>query len=262
MYSRLLYRLSQAEQGKNTTVTYRMSTGDYASMAQMPLSAAAPERARSRMAISRPGHHSARMNREAHWNRIYETKPTTAVSWYQRSPDVSRALILKHAPPPCRVIDVGGGASTLVDVLLDEGYTLPVVLDVSKSALERTRERLASRAELVEWVVADVTSMPAPEEVDLWHDRAVLHFLTDVGDQAAYAELACRTIRKGGHAVIGTFAQDGPERCSGLPVRRHDAASVLRLLGGAFELVEESREIHMTPTGAEQRFQWTVARRC
>lgn len=217
--------------------------------------------AHARMAISRPGRHSVCMDRQAHWNRIYETKPTTAVSWYQRSPDVSRALILKHAARPCRVVDVGGGASTLVDVLLDEGYTLPVVLDVSKSALERTRERLASRSELVKWVVADVTSMPALEAVDLWHDRAVLHFLTDVGDQRAYAELACRTVRKGGYAVIGTFAPDGPNRCSGLPVQRHEPASVLRLLGAAFELVEESREIHMTPNGAEQRFQWTVARR-
>jgi len=201
------------------------------------------------------------MNTEDHWNRVYETKSPTTVSWYQRSPDLSLSFIRRLVPPPGRVIDVGGGASSLADALLDAGYSKPLVLEISSAALAHARARLGSRAELVEWVVADVTKAPALPAIDLWHDRAVLHFLRDAADQSAYARVASTAIRPGGYAVIATFAVDGPEKCSGLSVQRHDAASVLRLLGGGFELVEESREVHVTPGGAEQRFQWTVCRR-
>jgi SAM-dependent methyltransferase len=201
------------------------------------------------------------MDREAHWNRVYETKQPNAVSWYQRSPDKSLAYIRKLTNVTQKIIDVGGGASVLVDALLDAGYERPIVLDVSAAGLERAKNRLGSRATLVEWLVADVTTAPALPPVDLWHDRAVLHFLTEPADQAAYAALAGRTVRPGGHVVLATFAPDGPEKCSGLSVQRHDGASVARLLGPSFDLSEEDREVHLTPSGGEQRFSWVVLRR-
>ncbi len=201
------------------------------------------------------------MDREAHWNRVYETKQPDAVSWYQRSPERSLAYIRRFTTTSHRVIDVGGGASTLVDALLDAGYKQPVVLDVSAVGLEHAKKRLGDRATLVEWTVADVTKSPPLAPVDLWHDRAVLHFLTESSDQAAYAALASRTVRSGGHAVIATFAPEGPEKCSGLIVQRHDGASVARLLEPAFKLIDEDREVHRTPAGVEQRFWWAVLRR-
>lgn len=201
------------------------------------------------------------MDPQAHWNQVYTTKAPTGVSWYQRSPERSLALIRKHAQPSQRVIDVGGGASSLVDALLDAGYQRPLVLDVAVAALAHARQRLGARAAEVEWVVADLTQAPVLPPVDLWHDRAVLHFLTDPADQAAYAALVTRSLRPGGAIVAATFALDGPERCSGLPVQRHDGASVARLLGAGFEPIEEEREVHVTPGGVEQRFAWTVLRR-
>lgn len=202
------------------------------------------------------------MDRQAYWDRIYDTKAATAVSWYKPSPQVSMSLIRGRVPADGRVIDVGGGTSNLVEALLQAGYREPIVLDVSNSAVKNTMKRLGPHAALVHWIVADVTQAPTLPPVDLWHDRAVLHFLTDPADQQAYARLASRTIVPGGHAVIATFAPDGPERCSGLPVQRHDAVDVVRLLGHEFELVEELREMHVTPAGAQQSFQWTVCRRC
>jgi SAM-dependent methyltransferase len=199
--------------------------------------------------------------RETHWNEVYETKRPDEVSWYQATPRRSLGFIDKHASKGDRIIDVGGGASTLVDHLLDLGHERVAVLDVSAVALAVCRGRLADRAARVEWLVADVTSGPDLGQVELWHDRAVLHFLTDAADQRAYAELASRTLRPGGHLVLATFAPDGPEKCSGLPVQRHDAESLGQLLGPSFVLVEEGREIHVTPTGREQRFFWSVFRR-
>lgn len=201
------------------------------------------------------------MDRVAHWNHVYETKPPDTVSWFQRSPDRSLEYIRKLTGRAARIIDIGGGASGLVDSLLNAGYERPLVLDVSAAALAHTQQRLGSRVDLVEWIVSDVIGVAELPPVDLWHDRAVLHFLADPVDQAAYADLARRTVRSGGHLVIATFALDGPEKCSGLPVQRHDGASLSQLLGGGFELVEESREVHVTPGGSEQRFQWGVFQR-
>lgn len=208
-----------------------------------------------RLADSRP------VDRQAHWNQVYTTKASNTLSWYQRSPERSLAFIRRHANPAQRVVDIGGGTSMLVDALLDAGYHRPVVLDLAAAALGEARQRLGPRAAEVEWIVADVTQAPVLPAVDLWHDRAVLHFLTEQADQRAYAALAARTLRPGGAIVIATFALDGPERCSGLPVQRHDGASVTRLLGAEFEPIEEDREVHRTPGGAEQRFSWTVLRR-
>jgi len=201
------------------------------------------------------------MDRESHWNHVYKTKSEDAVSWYQRNPAHSVAYITKHAEPSKTVIDVGAGASFLVDTLLDVGYENLIVLDVSSSALEVAKKRLGSRADLVQWVVADVTKKPELPLTDLWHDRAVLHFLTEAEDQVAYRDLVTSTLSPSGHLVLATFALDGPERCSGLSVQRHDGASLGKLLGLEFELLNEDREIHVTPTGTEQRLCWTVFRR-
>jgi SAM-dependent methyltransferase len=201
------------------------------------------------------------MDRRAHWNQVYGNKKPNEVSWYQPSPERSLEFIRCFTGPSARIVDVGGGASQIVDALLDLGYQKPVVVDLSATALDHAKERLGSRAALVDWIEGDVTKdLPLPN-VDLWHDRAVLHFLTEVTDQQAYARLAGRTVRSGGYAVIGTFAPDGPERCSGLPVRRHDGQSVAGLLGPYFELLDEQREVHRTPLGAEQRFCWSAFRR-
>lgn len=201
------------------------------------------------------------MDNDAHWDRVYRSRKPDEVSWYQSSADDSMRLIRRLCSPSARVIDVGAGASVLVDALLDAGYPRPVAFDVSAAGLEHAQRRLGARAGLVDWIVGDVIREPALPEVGLWHDRAVLHFLTERADQQAYARLAARTVRPGGHAVIATFAPDGPERCSGLPVQRHDGASVASLLGANFELVEEERRVHRTPSGAEQRFCLSILRR-
>jgi len=198
---------------------------------------------------------------EAHWNQAYLSKKPTEVSWYEASPGHSLELIGRLCSPSGRIVDIGGGASLLVDALLAAGYERPIVLDVSASGLDISKSRLGSRCSQVEWIVGDITKIDALPAVDLWHDRALLHFLTNAVDQRAYARLAARTVRAGGHLVAATFAPDGPQRCSGLPVQRHDGASVAALLGDDFELIEEQRAIHRTPAGVEQRFCWTVLRR-
>jgi SAM-dependent methyltransferase len=200
------------------------------------------------------------MDAESHWNQVYRSKSPDDVSWYQLRPATSLRIIEKYAGPSFRILDIGAGASTLVDALLDARYPRPVLLDISAAALDHTRLRLGARASLVDWVVGDVTKEPALPVVDLWHDRAVLHFLIESADQESYARLASRTVRPGGHVVIATFAPDGPERCSGLRVCRHDGRSVAALLGPGFELLEEERETHRTPAGMEQRFCWSILR--
>ena len=148
------------------------------------------------------------------------------------------------------IIDIGGGASRLVDALVDEGFEAVTVLDLSKKALATAKARLGARGAKVRWVVADVTTWEPSETYDVWHDRAAFHFLTEPKDRAAYAERVSRAVRPGGHVIIGTFAPDGPERCSGLPVVRHDAASLGEMLGSAFELMESRRH---APSNADGR---------
>ena len=180
------------------------------------------------------------------------------MSWYQPSVERSLHFIRRLGPTHPRILDIGAGASQLVDALLEADCPKPILLDISAAAFDHAKARLGSRAALVEWIVADITQDPQLPAIDVWHDRAVLHFLIEAPAQQAYARLATRTVRSGGHAIIATFALDGPERCSGLPVRRHDGQSVAALLGPDFELVEEEREIHRTPAAAEQRFCWSV----
>jgi len=200
--------------------------------------------------------------RRAHWQRIYTTKAETEVSWFEASPEASLAALARAgADPSSAIIDVGGGASRLVDRLVSDGYADVTVLDVSSAAIETAKARLAGAATKVHWLVADATQWTPVREYDVWHDRAAFHFLVDAADQAAYVERLRRALRHDGAAVIATFAPDGPERCSGLAVARHDAASLSIVLGPGFELVDERRYEHKTPKGATQAFQFSIFRR-
>lgn len=196
--------------------------------------------------------------RQAHWDNVYATKDEHVVSWFQEKADISLDLIrATGVKPTASIIDIGGGASRLVDTLLGEGFKAVTVLDLSEKALATSKARLGARGEHVQWIVADITTWDPSQTYDVWHDRAALHFLTDSKDRAAYAERILRAVRPGGHVIIGTFAPDGPERCSGLPVIRHDAATLSGLLGHSFELIENRRHDHQTPAGATQRFQFS-----
>ncbi len=200
--------------------------------------------------------------RQAHWQNVYATKGERSVSWFQERPDISLDLIhATGADTRAAIVDIGGGASRLVDALIDEGFADITILDLSDAALATSKARLGRKAAPVRWVTADVTTWEPPRSYDVWHDRAALHFLTDAGDRAAYADRVGRALRPGGHVIIGTFAPDGPERCSGLPVIRHDAASLGALLGPDFALIENRRHDHHTPGGATQKFQFSRFRR-
>jgi SAM-dependent methyltransferase len=197
-------------------------------------------------------------DRRAHWDNVYRTKREDEVSWFQASPALSLDLI--HAAGVERsapIIDVGGGASRLVDALIEEGFADLTVLDVTEAAAEKTKARLGVRATRVTWIVADVTTWEPTRTYDVWHDRAAFHFLTAPEDSAAYAQRVLRAVRPGGHVIIGTFALDGPERCSGLPVVRHDAESIGTVLGPSFKLIETRRHDHQTPMGGSQKFQFS-----
>lgn len=196
--------------------------------------------------------------RQAHWQQVYQTKGETDVSWFEESATISLDLI--HATGldnQASVIDIGGGASRLVDALIDEGYSRLAVLDLSERSLALSRARLGSRGSSVDWIVADITTWRPGRTYDIWHDRAAFHFLTDKDDRGAYVDCLRTAVRPGGHVIIGTFAPDGPERCSGLPVFRCDAAMLSELLGPRFVLAESRRHDHHTPGGAVQRFQYS-----
>ena len=201
-------------------------------------------------------------DRQAHWSQVYTSKDEQAVSWFEAVPQLSLDLIrATGAGPDAAIIDIGGGASRLVDALLADGYRDLTVLDLSEEALAKTKARLGAAGAAVHWLAADVTAWQPQRLYDVWHDRAALHFLTAPDERAAYAEHVMRAVRPGGHVIIATFAPDGPERCSGLPVMRHDAASLSALLGPAFNLIESRRHEHITPAAAVQRFQFSRFRR-
>jgi len=196
------------------------------------------------------------MHARQHWEHVYATKPVDQVSWFQPHAEGSLRLIqdtgvAKSAP----IVDIGGGASVLVDDLLAHGYSNVSVLDISGNALARSRDRLAERAAEVQWIESDVLEAALPEHsCEIWHDRAAFHFLTSAEDRNTYRRAALRAIRPGGYLIIATFAADGPERCSGLPVVRYDAPALHAALGEEFELVHHENESHRTPAGNEQRF--------
>jgi SAM-dependent methyltransferase len=198
----------------------------------------------------------------AHWDERYRSIGAEAVSWYQDRPTTSLDLIdALGATSDASVVDIGGGASVLVDHLLAEGHRDVTVLDVSSAGLDVARDRLGDPPE-VTWVQADLLAWDPPRRWDLWHDRAVLHFLTDGDDRTAYVELMRRSLAPGGAFVIGTFATDGPTHCSGLPVHRYDSDALVELLGGldAVDIVASRREVHHTPGDAEQPFTWIAGR--
>lgn len=199
---------------------------------------------------------------EQHWNEVYTGRSADEVSWFQATPGTSVRLIglATRGRPAASVIDVGAGASTLVDALLE---TTPdvTVLDVSREALDVTAHRLGPRADRVSWVHADVLDWLPGRTYDAWHDRAVFHFLTNEKDVAAYVDVARRAVAPHGALVLGVFAPDGPTSCSGLPTSRYDAGSLAAQFAGAFDLEHQERELHRTPTGATQSFTWVVLRR-
>jgi 2-polyprenyl-3-methyl-5-hydroxy-6-metoxy-1,4-benzoquinol methylase len=201
-------------------------------------------------------------NRGAHWENVYRTKGERELSWFQEIPSISSELIRSAgATRHSAVVDIGGGASRLVDTLVDEGLEDVTVLDLSESALAAAKTRLGPTTAGVNWIVADVVRWKPTQRYDVWHDRAAFHFLTDEADRIAYVECLREALRPGGHAIIATFALDGPERCSGLPVVRYDAASLGKVLGEVFDLVETRRHDHHTPIGSIQRFQFSMFRR-
>lgn len=196
--------------------------------------------------------------RQEHWDNVFTSKPDDAVSWFQRRPETSLRLIRAcHLPKEASILDVGAGASRLPDALLDEGFVNVHVLDVSAAALARTRARLGERGNPVRFIVADIAGWEPDVTIDLWHDRAVLHFLTEPQDRAAYAGALRRTVRPDGFVVISGFAPSGPERCSGLPVVRASQDAIATLLGPDFALLDAFEEDHETPAVRQQRFVFT-----
>ena len=196
------------------------------------------------------------MDPKAHWEGVYTRKAATGVSWYQPHAERSLSLIQRiTCGRPFRLIDVGGGASTLVDDLLDLPGGDITVLDLSEAALDVARGRLSARAGCVHWLAGDVTTVPLPAQAyDLWHDRAVFHFLTDPAQRAAYVAQVRHAVRPGGHVIVAAFGPEGPLQCSGLPVQRHAPGELHAQFGGAFELVGHETELHHTPGGALQQF--------
>jgi len=195
------------------------------------------------------------MDRKTHWDQIYSAQSNADLSWYQETPVCSLAMIKDtKIGYDCPIIDVGGGTSSLVERLLDEGYQDLTVLDISGTATKQSRQRLGARASLIEWIEQDVTHFSAQRSYGLWHDRAVFHFLIRAEDRKRYRQALYKALRVGGQALISTFAPDGPEKCSGLEIMRHDAASLGRELGGSFQLLEQRQELHRTPAGKSQRF--------
>jgi len=203
------------------------------------------------------------MQSKEHWEHVYSTKATDAVSWFQEHAENSLRLIQgTGTSPAAAIIDIGGGASTLVDDLLARGYSNLTVLDLSATALSAAQNRLASRADLVTWVEADITRAELPAHaIDVWHDRAVFHFLTASQDRHAYVQAVLRAVKPGGHVIVATFAEDGPTQCSGLPVMRYSADELHAEFGEPFTLVQHEKESHHTPFGTVQQFTYCYCRK-
>jgi cysteine desulfurase len=196
--------------------------------------------------------------RWSHWERVHTEKGAEQVSWHQSDPQVSLEMLARTGVDrAARIIDVGGGASRLVDALLDKGFRRIAVLDIAGVALEYAKQRLGPRGAMVSWVIADITAWTPSETYDVWHDRATFHFLVRAEDRDAYRNVLLAALRRGGHAIIGTFASDGPGQCSGLPVARYEPATLAAELGPRFRLVEAVREQHVTPANTVQAFQFS-----
>jgi 2-polyprenyl-3-methyl-5-hydroxy-6-metoxy-1,4-benzoquinol methylase len=193
---------------------------------------------------------------KTHWDKVYTTKAPDAVSWYRAHLETSLALIERAASgKSASIIDIGGGESTLIDDLLLRGYRDLAVLDVSQVAVDVTKKRLGDAAHQARWIVADVTEAPLDQRAyDVWHDRAVFHFLTQPKQREAYVRQVAHAVRPGGHVIVSTFGPEGPRKCSGLDVVRYSADSLRMEFGPCFHLVESSSELHQTPFGTTQQF--------
>lgn len=209
-------------------------------------------------------HQGARLTveRRHHWDSVYSTKGERDVSWFETSPAISLQLIdaIGWTTRSC-VLDVGGGESRLVDALVERGVTCIAVLDIAREALLRAQRRLGEKAADVAWIQTDVTGMWSWKDVDIWHDRAVFHFLTEAGDREKYKERLVEHVKPGGSAIIATFALDGPEKCSGLPVMRYSPETLAAELGREFTLIESRLHVHTTPWGTPQSFQYSRFKR-
>lgn len=203
------------------------------------------------------------MDRQQHWEQVYTGKPAERLGWYKPHMLTSLEWIKELGlSPQDPIIDVGGGASTLVDDLLELGYRSITVLDISETALVSVRARLGANAELVSWVSGDITSIDLPADYyKLWHDRAVFHFLTETGDQRKYRDQLMKSLQPRGDLIIGTFAPEAPPKCSGLPVQRYERQQLQETLGKEFELIKHRKELHLTPGGVEQMYLYCHFRR-
>jgi len=203
------------------------------------------------------------MQSKQHWEKVYETKSSDAVSWFQ--PHAESSLDFIHATgvgKDAAIIDVGGGASTLVDDLVAEGYADLTVLDLSAAALSAARQRLGGQESKVRWIEADIIEADLPaKRYDVWHDRAVFHFLTTPEQREAYVRKVFQSVKPGGHVIVATFAEDGPEKCSGLPVMRYSPDGLHDEFGEAFTLLKHRKEAHHTPSGSVQQFVYCYCRR-
>lgn len=203
------------------------------------------------------------MTRKTHWDSVYSKTTSGSLSWYKRLPTLSLELIARtRSPKSARIIDVGGGDSSLVDELVSRGYSDITVLDLSRAALERASTRLCKAdAAKIKWREEDILDADfSGDQFDIWHDRAVFHFLTTPQERDAYIERIENAVRPGGHVIVATFAEDGPTRCSGLPVARYSATELHSAFGSAFRLVGSEREVHRTPAGVDQRFTYCWCR--
>jgi 2-polyprenyl-3-methyl-5-hydroxy-6-metoxy-1,4-benzoquinol methylase len=202
------------------------------------------------------------VNSKSHWEKVYTTKNPDQVSWYRPHLETSLALIERAAGEhSASIIDVGGGESTLVDDLVARGYQNVTVLDISQTAIDVTRKRLKEAAERVQWLAGDVTKLKLERNAyDVWHDRAVFHFLTSIEQRIAYVESVAHAVKTGGHVILSTFGPEGPTKCSGLDVMRYEAESLHDQFGARFRLVESSKELHDTPFGTTQQFLYCYCR--
>ena len=199
------------------------------------------------------------MDKRAHWDNVYNTKAEDEVSWFQLYPKTSMEFIeLVNLTLDANIIDVGGGDSHFVDVLLDKGYRNIWVLDISAKAIERAKQRLGVRASKINWIVSDITEFDAPVQFDFWHDRAAFHFLTTEDNILKYVSIAKDAIKKNGYLVSGTFSEDGPKKCSGLEIKQYSEASMTAQFEADFERIKCHQEDHKTPSGKDQNFLYCI----
>lgn len=203
------------------------------------------------------------MQSKDHWEKLYSKKAPTSVSWFQEHASTSLAIVRSTGvSKKAAIIDVGGGASTLVDDLLLAGYENLSVLDLSASALARAKKRIGTSAAKIRWLQADITKVDLPiHQFDIWHDRAVFHFLKSPEDRTIYVEAVLRAVKPGGHVIVATFAEDGPTECSGLPVMRYSADDLFAEFGSSFTLLQHLKETHQTPFGTNQKFVYCYFRK-